>query len=135
MPTAPAVTTKAPSGRTIIGWGIAWFLAFFAARGVLEQPDLSQAIRTLAALVPVPLFATFLWQFIRGLREADELERRIHLEALAVAFPLAILLLQTLGLLQRAVDLKFEDWSYMHVWVYLPIFYVLGLALARRRYS
>ena len=135
MPEAPAVTSRAPSGRTIIGWGVAWFLAFFAARGVLEQSDLSQAIRTLAALVPVPLFAGFLWQFIRGLRQADELERRIHLEALAVAFPLAILLLQTLGLLQRAVHLKFEDWSYMHVWVYLPVFYFLGLALARRRYS
>ena len=135
MPGSPAVSAPARTGRTVIGLGIAWFLAYFAARGILEQSDLSRSLRTVVALVPVPLFAAFLLQFIRGLRGADELERRIHLEALAVAFPLAILLLQTLGLLERAVGLNFEDWSYGHVWAYLPLFYFLGLALARRRYS
>ena len=52
-----------------------------------------------------------------------------------MAYPLAMVLLMTLALLQRAVLLKFEDWSYAHVWIYLPIFYMAGLALARKRYS
>ena len=72
---------------------------------------------------------------ILGIRQLDELERRIHLEALAVAFPLGILLLMTLGLLQRAITLKFEDWSYGHVWPFMFLFYFVGLALARRRYA
>lgn len=72
---------------------------------------------------------------IRSIRSADEFERRIHLEALAVAFPLTLLLLTTLALLQRSVELSFEDWSYAHLWIYLPIFYLGGLTLARRRYS
>jgi hypothetical protein len=114
---------------------VAWFLAYVVARGVLEQPDLPRALRLTAALLPVPLFATFLARFVRSLRGADELERRIHLEALAVAFPLTILLLQTLGLLERAVGLKFEDWSYGHVWAYLPLFYLIGLVVSRRRYA
>jgi hypothetical protein len=65
----------------------------------------------------------------------DEMQRRIHLEALAIAYPLATLLLMTLGLLQRAVELPFEDWSYAHVWIYLPIFYFLGVAFTARRYQ
>lgn len=126
----------APRGdRTLLVVGFAWFLAYVVARGVLAQPELSRGIRLAAALLPVPLFAAFLVRFVRSLRGADELERRIHLEALAIAFPLTILLLQTLGLLERAVGLKFEDWSYGHVWAYLPLFYLVGLIVSRRRYA
>ena len=102
---------------------------------MLEQPDLGRAMRLAAALFPVPLFAAFLVRFVGSLRGADELERRIHLEALAVAFPLTILQLQTLGLLERAVGLKYEDWSDGHVWAYLPLLYVVGLVVSRRRYA
>ena len=41
----------------------------------------------------------------------------------------------TLALMERAVGLKFEDWSYMHVWIYVPLFYLAGLVIARRRYT
>lgn len=132
---APTPTPQSRGDRTLLVVGVAWLLAYAVARGVLERPALPASARLAAALLPVPLFAAFLVRFVRSLRGADELERRIHLEALAVAFPLTILLLQTLGLLERAVGLKFEDWSYGHVWAYLPLFYLLGLAVSRRRYT
>lgn len=130
--TTPAVSR---SSRSTIWLGVTWFLAYFGARGVLEQPDVSRGVRLAVALAPIPLFAAFLARFIRSLRGADELERRIHLEALGLAFPLTILLLQTLGLLERAVGLEFEDWSYAHVWAYLPLLYIIGLVIARRQYA
>jgi len=101
---------------------------------LLEKAQFATGVRVAIALVPIPFFAGFLWQVIKGIRSADEFERRIHLEALAVAYPLAMLLLMTLALMQRAVELKCEDWSYAHVWFYLPVFYLLGLMFARRRY-
>ena len=135
------MTSSTPS-RSSRGWvtpavGAIWILLYFGARALLEKPpgEFGTAARVVVALAPIPAFAAFLWLLIRGVRSADEFERRIHLEALAVAYPLAILLLMTLGLLQRAIELKFEDWSYAHVWIYLPLFYFLGLALARRRYA
>ncbi len=133
----PAVhpNPRSRGDQALLVIGIAWFLAYVVARGVLEQPELGRSLRLAVALLPVPLFAAFLVRFVRSLRGADELERRIHLEALAIAFPLTILLLQTLGLLERAVGLKFEDWSYGHVWAYLPLFYFFGLAVSRRRYA
>lgn len=130
----PVPSSKTRSSRPFY-WFLAWIILYFAARGLLAYGQLATGLRVATALVPIPFFAGFLLSTIREVRAADEFERRIHLEALAVAYPLAMLLLMTLALLQRAITLKFEDWSYAHVWIYLPIFYLLGLALARRRYA
>ena len=126
---------QATSGRVTLVLAVVWLATYAVARGVLERPDLSDAVRVAVALFPIPFFAAFLWRAIAHIREADEFERRIHLEALAVAYPLVMLLLMTLGLLERAIKLNFQDWSYLHVWYYLPLFYLAGLGLARRRYS
>lgn len=124
------------TGKSRVLWlGFLWLALYFGARAILKQDGLGTGLRIGIALLPVPVFAAFLWAAIRSIRSADEFERRIHLEALAVAFPLAMLLLTTLALMERAVALKFEDWSYAHVWIYLPVFYLGGLTLARRRYA
>lgn len=65
----------------------------------------------------------------------DELERRIQLEALAFAYPLALLLLMTLGLLEFVVELNPNDWSYRHVWQFTVVFYLFGVVMAKRRYQ
>lgn len=124
-----------PSNTRVRLLGVLWLLMYFGARVLLKQEAVSTGLRIGIALAPVPVFGAFLWQVIRSIRNADEFERRIHLEALAVAFPLTLLLLTTLALMQRAVELSVEDWSYAHVWIYLPIFYLGGLTLARKRYS
>jgi hypothetical protein len=130
MPTHPA------SGRVVVGIGALWLFLYFAIRLWLEaNPTMPRGVRLGLAFVPTPVFALFLWRFIQGIRGADELERRIQLEALAVAFPLGVLLLTTLGLVQRAVELNFQDWSYNHVWPFFMVFYLGGIALARRRYQ
>jgi hypothetical protein len=119
-----------------IGAGVLWILLYFGVRFFLEaKPDLGSGTRLAMAFIPTPVFALFLWRFIQGIRGADELERRIQLEALVVAFPLGVLLLTTLGLVQRAVTLKFEDWSYNHIWPFFFAFYLLGLGVARKRYA
>ena len=87
------------------------------------------------ALAPVPFFLLFILAAIRMARGLDELEQRIHLEALALAFPAVLVVLLTLGLLQVAgVALSPQDWSYRHVWAFAFLFYLVGLTLARRRY-
>jgi hypothetical protein len=110
-------------------------LAYVIARIVLKQPDLAEPLRVLAALLPVVPFAWMLWEIIKGVRKMDELEQRIQLEALVVAYPLAMILLMTLGLLEIAIKLPPEDLSYRHVWAMLPLFYSIGLYLSKRRYQ
>lgn len=119
---------------SLIGLGALWVFSYFGARVALDNFQLDTSLRVVVALLPLVPFALFLWIVITGIRSLDELERRVHLEALGFAFPLAILLLMTLGLLQLAIDLPAEDWGYRHVWSYLPLFYFIGLAIAWRRY-
>ena len=132
--TAP-VLQRPRHGRRAGVLALLWLVAYFVARGVLENKSLTLPARLSAAIVPVPLFAAFLWSYIQSVRTWDELERKIHLEAVSIAFALATLLLTTLALMQRAVNLRFEDWSYAHVWVYLPIFYLLSFLVVQKKYS
>ena len=115
-------------------WVGAWFAAWVGARMVLES-SAPTWLRVVAALAPTPIAAAALLAIVRGARELDELERRIQLEALAIAFVLAVLLIMTLGLMELAVTLNRDDWSYRHVWAMLPMFYFLGVVITRRRYS
>jgi hypothetical protein len=114
--------------------GVVWIIIYFIARAGLEQTGWEVGVKVGLALLPVLPFAFFLWSFINGIRSMDELERKIHLEALVIAYPLMMLLLMTLGLMELAIDLNPDDWSYRHVWAFAPLFYFMGLFWARRRY-
>ena len=119
---------------SLLATGLAALVAYFAACLALESPTVP--MRLPVALLPVPLFILFLLSFIGLVREMDELERRIPLEALAFAYPAVLVLLMTLGLLQLAgIALSHADWSFRHVWQIGVLFYVMGIALAFRRYT
>jgi len=126
---------KHQPGRRAVVLALVWLIAYFAARGLLESTSLDTWQRVTIALLPVPLFGAFLWSYVRVVRSMDELERKIHLEALGIAFCLGLLLLTTLALMQRAVNLRFEDWSYAHVWFYLPLFYFFSIPIVSKRYD
>jgi hypothetical protein len=34
----------------------------------------------------------------------------------------------------KELEMQTQDWSYRHVWFFLPLFYFVGLDIARRRY-
>lgn len=119
----------------LLSSAVLWLIAYFAARFALERTGWSDALRIGIAVMPVVPFTVFLMSLIQGVRRLDELERRIHLEALAVAFPATMILLMTLGLIELAVPLPKEDLSYRHVWAFLPLLYFIGLYASRRRYQ
>jgi hypothetical protein len=127
----PTVSRSLPVSLTVTAL---WVATYLVARLALKELQLDPRLRVAVALLPVVPTALFLGTVIGSVRRLDELQRRVHLEALAIAFPLSILLLWTLGLLQLAVNLPAEDWSYRHVWVFLPLLYFVGLAIAWRRY-
>jgi hypothetical protein len=117
-------------------WVAAWVISWIGARLILDVDASNPAwVRITAALVPIPIAVVALLSILRGARELDELEKRIQIEALAFGFIMSVLLLMTLGLMELAVTLNRDDWSYRHVWAILPTLYFAGLILARRRYS
>lgn len=128
------ILQKSPGYGVVILTGLTWVVAYLITREVLDSNQLGPGLRIVVALAPLIPFAFFLAFTLAGLRALDELHRRVQLEALAIAFPLAILFFMLLGLLELAIPLSPEDWSYRHTWSYLPLFYFIGLAIAWRRY-
>ena len=130
---------KTASGKT--GWAIlitsiVLFVGTWSvARGLLKQTELSQTVRVILALLPIAPFAWMLWKFISGITSLDELQKKIQLEALAIAYPVMMVFLMTLGLLDIAVGLSYENFGLKHLWYYMPIFYFLGVFIATRRYQ
>ena len=133
-PTIPRSATREPGWYRVPLLGLIWVLTYFGVRMVLERGGLETPARMAIALIPLVPFLAFLRAWVNGIREMDELDRRIQLEALAIAFPLTMVLLMVLGLMQLATPLSMDDWSYRHAWAYLPLFYFGGVALATRRY-
>ena len=121
----------------VLGYGslIVWGICYIGALILLRKFQLEGWVRVAVALLPIPPFVVFLAMVLKEIRSLDELWRRIHLEALAIAFPLAVLLLMILGLMELATGLSPNDWSYRHVWVFMPIFYAIGVLVSIRRYK
>jgi hypothetical protein len=111
-----------------------WVLTWIFSAVILGTLDLSLEVRAVVGLIPLPAFGWFLWRYVRHIRALDELHQRIELEALAIAFPLSVALLMTMGQLQVArqgtAGFPITNWF----WTYLVLFYLLGRVIASRRY-
>jgi hypothetical protein len=121
----------------VLGYGslIVWGICYIGALILLRKFQIEGWVRVAVALLPILPFVLFLSMVLGEIRSLDELWRRIHLEALAIAFPLAVLFLMILGLMELATGLSPDNWSYRHVWIFLPIFYVIGVLVSVRRYK
>ena len=115
-------------------WGVVWAVAF-AATGLLLKhwPQLVSGLPLRVALIALTtaLGVAMVLAFMRFLRDADELVRKIHLEALAVSFGATVVFVTTWRLVERAggphADVDDSLLVMMGVWVIAQIF-------AARRY-
>jgi len=112
-----------------------WLLAWLASRAMLMTLSLTPTLTVAVSLLPLPFFLVFLWRFMHHMRHSDELQRRIQLEALAIAFPMTVVMLMTAGLLQTAGIDPTGGWSLTGIWMYAGALYLIGRAIAQRRYS
>lgn len=113
---------------------IAFGLVYVGAIAALHFLAMPRGAQILVALAPAPVFGLYLWRAIRGIRRLDELEQRIQLEALAIAYPVSLLLLMTLGLLQVIEALPPSLGEFLKIWPAVAWLYVMGVFVARKRY-
>jgi hypothetical protein len=115
----------------MFGYVIAVFLSVWLLRRV-DAP----VLRALIALLPVPAIALAMRAIVRRIRDADELQRRIELEALSIAAACVSLGYFSAGFLQLAkvIDVPSSD---AMIWVFPLTGMVFGVAktLLRRRYA
>lgn len=133
-----ATTTECPtrpetSFRLLVS-ALIFALSYIAAVAMQEIFTLRGLPGLAISLLPAAGFAFFLLEEVKLIRSLDELQRQIQLEALAIGFPLAMLLLMTLGFLERVDLLPHALSTVRDVWGVLPFCYAAGLLFARRRY-
>lgn len=135
MDTSAAATTRSTGpARAFAAVGV-WLVCYFVARAAIPTVARGSSAAVVLALLPVLPGVLVLWFAWRAIEGLDELHRRVHLEAMGIAFGLTVITLWTLGLLELAVTLNRNDWSLRHVWALLPMFYFIGLAFTWRRYK
>jgi len=114
----------------IIGYVVALFLSLW----LLKRVD-APAMRALIALLPVPAIALAMRAIMRRIRDADELQRRIELEAVSIASAFVSLAYLAAGFLQRAGVVDVPS-SMAMIWVFPLLCFTFGLcrAVLSRRY-
>ncbi|HSR64779.1 MAG TPA: hypothetical protein VLM17_04125 [Xanthomonadaceae bacterium] len=112
-----------------------YVVAIIGSVTLLQHVD-APGLRALVALLPVPPIALAMRALVRRVRDADELQRRIELEAVSVATLLVSLGYLTAGLLQKARVIDVPSAVAM-IWVFPLVCLVYGFAkiLVGRRYA
>ncbi len=102
---------------------------------LLRHVELEGGLRAAVALLPVPPIALALRAMVRYIRDVDEMQQRIELEAVSIATAFVCLLYMTGGFLQaaRVIDIPA---SAALIWLFPLVCFSYGLAkvLVNRRY-
>jgi hypothetical protein len=104
-----------------------------ASSWLLRHVALPSAVRLLVAAFPAPVFLWFIVTELQWIRTFDEFQRRVVLEALAISFPVAILLAVTIDALQKGGFVA--GWSVGDVWPFMALLFVPALLYTQRRYD
>ena len=100
---------------------------------LLRNGGLADSVwRIPVVLLPLPAGAYFIYLEVRRYQDLDEYWQHVHLTALGIAFLGSALVAFTLGFLERAGVERQSGFFYFLV---MTALYVLGLVIARRRYS
>jgi hypothetical protein len=125
---APAVLRKRYTREMAIAMG-AYVVVLFFSVWLLKRLDLAPAVRALVALLPLPPIAFALRAIVRYIRDVDEMQQRIELEAVSIATAFVSLVYMAGGFLQAAkvVDLPA---SAAMIWMFPLVCFSYGLAKA-----
>ena len=114
-------------GGAMLAYVVLLPLSVFAYRATDQD-----SLRVVFAIVPVIPTVLGLVAILRAIRRMDELEKRIHFEAIAFAFAATAMLTFTYGLLETVA---FPRISLTWILPLMIVLWTLGQALARRRYA
>ncbi len=99
---------------------------------LLSHVQMPSPWRDVVALSPMLACVAATWVILRELRRMDEMRLRIQLEALGFAFAGTALLTFSYGFLE---GLGYPKLTMFTVWPVMAVLWVVGIAVARRRYQ
>jgi len=120
------------SGRTLLGVLCVATAIDIGAGWLLGQPGFGSHARIGFALLPIPANLVLVAVIVRTIRQLDDFLRRVHLEAVAIAFLLTGLAVFVYGYLQKAQVVN--PLNVGIVWIFMALAYGIGYVIAVRHY-
>jgi len=122
------------SNRVLV-YAVLWVVSYIGSLLVLKSFALPTEVGIILTVITALAFAVFIYKYYRSIFFMDEVQIKVQMEAVVIAFSLGLFLLMTLGLLDLFVTLNKEDWGYRHLVPYFAIFYFVGLFISKRKYN
>ncbi len=118
--------------RVFASWMIGAMSAFAASTLLIDGKFISRPVAWLLTAITASLMVLTMCSYVLFLRQADELLRRVHLEALAFAFGIGMVVMMTYRLCERlgAPKLDFNDPSLIMILTWMA-----GQWIVARRYA
>ena len=107
----------------VIDVGASWALGHF---------KLGSTTRIAIALAPVPGKIAVIALILQAIRRLDDFQKRIHFEAVTVAFLSTGVAVFVYGYLQKAQAVGPLDLG--RVWTFMLLFYAIGVFIAKKHY-
>ena len=123
---------KVRNQQLILATGTLTIAAVFASKYFLEQQPMGSTNRLAFALLPLPFALVMLAVYVRLVRQADEFQKKIFLESLAIAWPAAMILGMTFEYLQKAGFAMWMDVG--RLWPLMALLWVPALFYSYWRY-
>ncbi|HRG33080.1 MAG: hypothetical protein JNK69_02125 [Saprospiraceae bacterium] len=119
----------------ILIYAVIWSLSYVGSLFALKTLEIPTEAGIVLTVITVLAFALFIYKYYRSIFFMDEVQIKIQMEAVVIAFSLGLLLLMTLGLLDLVITLNKNDWSYRYLVPLFVAFYFFGLFISKRKYN
>jgi len=104
-----------------------------AAESILTHVHLSAPARIAVACLPIPGNVALIVLVVQGIRKLDEFKKRVHFEAVVIAFLSTGVVAFIYGFLQKADAVG--PLNAVLIWAFMVVTYGIGYAVAIRQYT
>lgn len=118
-----------------VTWALVFSVSFAISVFALSKYSLPLFIVLLIIAVNALFFGVYAFKMIQSIGAMDEVEIRIHLEAVSVAFVLALLTVMVLGMAEIVQGFELKKISFLYIFPLFFLFYFIGLFISKRKYK
>ena len=119
----------------VIIYAILWCLSYTGSLFALKRLNVPKEAAVVLTIITALAFAVFVYKYYRSIFFMDEVQIKVQMEAVVIAFSLGLTLIMTLGLIELFIELNKDDWGLRHIIPIFISFYFLGLFISKRKYN
>ena len=115
-------------------WALIFAVSFSISVFILAKYSIPVSIALLIIAINSLLFGVYTVRLVQSISYMDEVQIRIQLEAVSVAFVLSLFLVMILGMAGLVRNLGLDNISYLYVFPLFFMFYIIGFFFSKRKY-